>query len=75
MADIEIGASARARRVRFSQMPETDVEFIGDGVSRTERENLPEHVEPGVTYSEVRIAWHANASARITENEEPRKES
>jgi hypothetical protein len=61
--DIEIGAAARARRVRFKHVPETDVRFaLGPedvAESQTERENLPERVEPGVEYRDVRVAWRA----------------
>jgi hypothetical protein len=35
--------------------------------SATERENLPDEVEPEVTYRDVRVRWHA--AARITDTE------
>jgi hypothetical protein len=61
--DLEIGASAKARRVRFTRVPDTDVRFAlgpGDAAeSRTERENLPEQVEPGVDHEDVRVGWRA----------------
>jgi hypothetical protein len=62
--DVEIGARASARRVRFAEVPDTEVRFRGhtDGAeSRTARENLPEEVEPGVDYRNVRVAWRAGA--------------
>ena len=63
--DIEIGASARAKKVRFARRPETRVEFdehpATESESRTERENLPEEVEPGVTYRDVRVSWRASS--------------
>jgi hypothetical protein len=62
--DVEIGARASARRVRFTETPDTEVRFRGrsdSSESRTARENLPEEVEPGVTYRDVRIAWRAGA--------------
>jgi hypothetical protein len=34
--------------------------------SKTERENLPEEVEPGVTYRDVRVRWHA--AAKVTDS-------
>ena len=74
--DVEIGAAVRARRVRFGRVPETDVE-LGDGsASQTTRENVPEKVEPGVTYRDVRVSWCAGA--RVVEpdlDESMRKES
>jgi hypothetical protein len=62
--DVEIGARARARRVRFTEVPDTEVRFRGDGESRTTRENLPDEVEPGVTYRNVRVGWRAGAWVR-----------
>jgi hypothetical protein len=70
--DIEIGAVARAKKLRFRRVPETEVEFTGDSerdeVSGTERENLPDEVEPGVTYRDVRVRWRA--AARIKDADE-----
>ena len=67
-ADIEIGAVAKAKRIRFEKVPETEVTFPGSDESRsgshTERENLPDEIEPGVDYRDVRIRWHAGASVR-----------
>ena len=64
MADLEIGAAAKAKRVRFHRTPETEVRFAAGqrdtAESRTVRENLPERVEPGVDYEDVRIAWRAS---------------
>lgn len=63
MADVEIGAVARAKRVKFHRVPRTDVRFAAGerdtAESRTVRENLPERVEPGVDYEDVRVAWRA----------------
>jgi hypothetical protein len=60
--DIEIGAVVKAKRLRFNKKPETDVRVEGDvGGSGSERENLPETVEPGVTYRDVRVRWRAAA--------------
>ena len=49
----------KAKRLRFHKKPETEVRFEGepgDGGSGSERENLPEPVEPGVTYRDVACA-------------------
>lgn len=49
----------KARELRFEEVPETEVRFPGypecEAVSGTERENLPDRVEPGVTYREPRV--------------------
>lgn len=81
--DIEIGAAARARRLRFRRKPKTEVEFEGrtrvrsddriedielESDSRTERRNLPEEVEPGVTYRNVEVGWAARARARLSDD-------
>ena len=66
--DIEIAAGARARTVRFEDEPDTRVDFHGDYVAETvhERENLPDQIEPEVTYRDVRVRWHT--SVRIDED-------
>jgi hypothetical protein len=83
--DIEIGAAVRARRLRFRRKPEVDVEFEGgtrihsderiedvelESDSHSERRNLPDEVEPGVTYRDVKVRW--GAAARIREEKDPR---
>lgn len=71
-ADVEIGASVKAKRLRFREQPKTDVELHGEvrapegrgelqTTSGSERRNLPEEVEPGVTYRDVRVRWRAAA--------------
>jgi hypothetical protein len=71
-ADVEIGASVKAKRLRFRETPRTEVELHGEvlepegrGAVRTtsgsERQNLPDEVEPGVTYRDVRVRWRAAA--------------
>jgi len=83
--DVEIGAAAKARRLRFRRKPETEVEFEGrtrvrsddriedvelETESRGERRNLPEEVEPGVTYRDVEVGWAARARAVLPEERE-----
>lgn len=83
--DIEIGAAAKARRLRFRRKPETEVEFEGrtrvrsddriedvelESDSGSERRNLPEEVEPGVTYRNVEVGWSARARAVMPEETE-----
>ena len=70
VADVEIGAAASAKRLRFRTRPDTEVRFGGspeiDSDSHTERENLPDEVEPGKTYRDVRVRW--TAGARINDD-------
>ena len=83
--DILIGAAVRARRLRFRRKPEVDVEFEGrtrvrsdEGIedveldvdSQSERRNLPDEVEPGITYRDVEVGWAARARARMPDEEE-----
>jgi hypothetical protein len=41
----------KARELRFEEVPETEVH----PPAQTERENLPEEVEPGITYRNPRV--------------------
>jgi hypothetical protein len=65
LPDVEVSASLRARELRFERVPRTRVWFDGEpGVrsrSRAERESLPDEVEPGVTYRDIRVRWRAGA--------------
>lgn len=65
--DIQIGALVKAKRLRFKTKPETEVRIEGEGGSGSLRENLPETVEPGVTYRDVRVAWLAAANIETKE--------
>jgi hypothetical protein len=71
--DVEISTSVKARELRFDVVPDTKVWFEGEpeiaSSSRTERENLPEEVEPGVTYRNVKVRWRA--VARIVHPTDP----
>lgn len=82
--DVEIGASVRAKALRFRSKPETDVEVHGevrepDGrtevetASGSDRRNLPAEVEPGVTYKDVRVRWSATARIEGESDEEQGK--
>lgn len=65
IADIDVSTSVNARWLKFGVVPETDVSFEGypaeRSSSRTERENLPDEVEPGVPYRDVKVAWRARS--------------
>ena len=88
--DVEIGASARARRLRFRRKPKTKVKSEGHtrvrsdlGIeeaelqsdSHSERRNLPEEVEPGVTYRDVEVGWVAEARAVMPDEPEDEEET
>lgn len=60
--DVAITATVRARELRFSRVPEVRVTFRGsvNGVENatvwtTDRQNLPETVQPHVTYRDIGI--------------------
>ena len=65
--DVDVSTTVRARELRFKTVPKTRVWFEGEpaerSVSETERENLPDEVEPDVTYRDVTVRW--NARSRI----------
>jgi hypothetical protein len=74
-ADIEIGAGVKAKRLRFNEKPKAKVDLHGElrtpeeeseleTTSGSERKNLPEEVEPGVEYRDVRVRWRAAARLR-----------
>jgi hypothetical protein len=73
VADVEVFTGVRAEELRFGAVPETSVRFEGEPAerssSKTERENLPEEVEPGVTYRDVRVRWQARS--RIVHPSDP----
>jgi hypothetical protein len=64
-ADVEVFTKVRARSVRHGTRPQTKVWFEGEPAelssTRTERENLPDEVEPGVTYRNVEVRWQARS--------------
>ena len=68
-----MSASVKARELRFDEVPETKVWFEGEpdvtSSSGQERENLPDEVEPEVTYRDVKVRWWA--TARIAHPTDP----
>jgi hypothetical protein len=73
--DVEIGASVKAKKLRFREKPKTHVDLHGElrepegpgelhTTSGSERRNLPDEVEPDVTYRDVRVRWRAAARLR-----------
>jgi hypothetical protein len=71
--DIDISTSVRAKKLRFETVPETKVWFEGEpgerSSSETERENLPDEVEPGVDYRDIAVRW--SARSRIAHPTDP----
>lgn len=72
---VEIAAGATAKRLRFHERPRTEVEVHGEVVeperrepietdTGSARENLPDEVEPDVTYRDISVGWHARGKLR-----------
>ena len=63
--DVEIAARARADEVRLECKPEVRVGAYSDAPASaelvSERENLPDEIEPGVTYRNVSVRWRLAA--------------
>ena len=63
--DVEISASVRAKELRFECKPEVEVRTFGEpavsGGSVSERENLPDELEPGKTYRDFAVRWRLGA--------------
>jgi hypothetical protein len=61
--DLEIAASARAEEVRFECKPEVRVSAYSNAPatasSISDRDNLPDDIEPGVTYKDISVRWRA----------------
>ena len=90
-ADIAIIANITAEELRFEAVPNVSVEFLDKSknqtIWQTERFNLPDKLEPGVTYRNIgirlkitsrladieRIVAEALGEIPITENSEPPK--
>ena len=63
--DVEIAARARADEVRLECKPEVRVRAYSNAPasseSVSERENLPDELQPGVTYRNVSVRWRLAA--------------
>jgi hypothetical protein len=59
--DVEMAATVRAEELRFECKPEVRVVAYSNSPaaaeSISERENLPDELEPGVTYRNVAVRW------------------
>jgi hypothetical protein len=63
--DVEISAAVRAKELRFECKPDVDVRAYADSPasaeSVSERENLPDELETGVTYRDFALRWRLAA--------------
>jgi hypothetical protein len=63
--DLEMAASVRAKEVRFECVPQVRVVAYADvptsAEQASERENLPDKLEPGVTYRDFAVRWRVAA--------------
>jgi hypothetical protein len=63
LPDIDIFTSIKAKEMKFGRVPQTKHWFEGDpghdSRSRVVKENLPDEIEPGVTYRNVTVEWSA----------------
>jgi hypothetical protein len=63
--DVEIAAAVRAKELCFECKPDVRVvahaNAPASATSVSERENLPEELETGVTYRDFAIRWRAAA--------------
>lgn len=62
--------------LRFHEVPETEVRFSGEpdheSESGSRRTNLPEKVDPGVTYRDVRVDYRLSSRLVSERDDEPR---
>ena len=69
--DVEIAAAVRAAEVRFACKPEVRVRAYADSPASaellSERDNLPDELEPGVTYRDFAVRWRL--AARLSDPE------
>jgi hypothetical protein len=69
---IDIHAHIKARTVRCDEISQSEVRFTGETIDRTgeqhaeieagsatEPHNITDPIQPHVTYSDVRVRWHA----------------
>ncbi|GHE37996.1 hypothetical protein ACWIG2_18275 [Streptomyces cellulosae] len=66
--DITFHSTVHADRLRFREPPRTAVRFPGaderTSVSRSDRTNLPDTVEPDVDYRDVTVHYRLETSLR-----------
>jgi hypothetical protein len=66
--DVEIAAAVSAEELRFECKPQVDVVPYANAPAdlewESQRENLPEEVEEGVTYRDVAVRWRVAVRLR-----------
>jgi hypothetical protein len=63
--DVEIAARVRAAELRFECRPRVEIGGHANAaatfIHESERDNLPDEVEPGATYRDVEVRWRLAA--------------
>ena len=63
--DVEMSAKVRAKALRFDCKPEARIGAYANSPASaehvSERQNLPDEVEPGVTYRDIEVRWRLAA--------------
>ena len=63
--DLEFAATVQAQELRFADAPETGVSFTGNpayhSASGSDRTNLPDRVQPGMLYRDVKLDYRLAA--------------
>jgi hypothetical protein len=71
-ADLDFTAQVKADELRFTSEPEVEVSFFGEpdheSSSGSTRRNLPDEVEPGVTYRNVQVDYRL--ASRVVSDDE-----
>ena len=71
--DVEMAVKLRADEVRFECKPDVRVTAHASAPAvaecTSERENLPDELEPGVTYRSFAVRWRA--AARLKDPDQP----
>jgi hypothetical protein len=66
--DVEITAKVRAEELRFECKPRVEVRAYSNAPASathvSERVNLPDELEPGVTYTDFAVFWRLAATLR-----------
>lgn len=71
-SDISFTTTVRAQGLRLHDTPAAHVRFHGtsEHESASERTHLPEPVEPGVTYSDIRVDYRLTATTGDPDDED-----
>ncbi|MGH3343806.1 MAG: hypothetical protein ACRDPK_13220 [Carbonactinosporaceae bacterium] len=74
--DVEITATVVAKELTFRDVPDIAVEFPGDpgqdSASGSDRTDLPDRVEAGVTYRNIRVDYRV--ASQLTDPKLPAEE-